>query len=578
VLGNKAAVPAAASAPTPAIGGAAQRWTVKPDRLSGSMELKIDPKASIEVPARGEVMYPSTPSKFVVVGENRQPNDVRELWNLQTMKREGAIQGKLDHSQKIAISPDGQYLAGRMTITRNAGVEVWSLQTGKLVRQIDTHTGPIQVELLDFAGPGQLLVGKYGQKGKHFQIWDITTGQLASEIPGPSFFHPDTPALSPGRQFLVVATLQDELLFYDLKAGSLAGKVTTPKGAKGGSLLCQGLQFSPDGSELAGLFSSGAESRLVAWNMASGEVAVDHGFGGDVKHIANRGHSYRGPAIEWLPDGSAWLLHGHGIIDRQSGRLVWLLRTPADDFSPGPRKMIDNDHALVTSGPQQSRSLVVVALPWAKIDAALKALESETPAHVRPGQSVSLKVEVGKVRFGTPADAKTSLEKALGERFEADGIHVADGQSLVLHLKYNEAEGERLEEMANKKGTGPGSALPPLPGLGNAVPTGRSVQATRATCELTLKADGNAKPLWSNQLDLDPKSLMIQGDATDSAARDAMFGMLTFQLLQQPIPYFLPKDDSVATLPGITELPGQTKSARPTNKATPKSTTRGKNG
>ena len=119
--------PSSSSVPTPAAAVAAARWGVKPDPLPISVELKIDPKASIAVPAGGEILFPSTASAFVVVGKNSQPTDVRELWNLQTMKREGAIQGKLDHSLKIVISPDGRYLAGRMTITRNAGVEIWSL-------------------------------------------------------------------------------------------------------------------------------------------------------------------------------------------------------------------------------------------------------------------------------------------------------------------------------------------------------------------------------------------------------------------------------------------------------------------
>jgi hypothetical protein len=250
-----------------------------------------------------------------------------------------------------------------------------------------------------------------------------------------------------------------------------------------------------------------------------------------------------------------------------------MIRSADDDIYPGPRRILDNDRVAVLSGGSGARQLQIVKLPWPKIDAALKALSSDVPAHVKPGQTVTLQIEVGAVRSGTPEQAKVELLKTVTERLEADGIKVADGQPVVISLRYSEEAGATLNEVA---GGGPGAPPGPGPGPFGGVATGKTVQGTKAFCDVAYKIAGSNTPFWFNRIDLDPRHIIVRGEASAAKAREATFGMLKSQLIQQPIPYFVPKDSTLATLPGVTQLAAASATAPArTSKATPKPTRRG---
>ncbi len=211
----------------------------------------------------------------------------------------------------------------------------------------------------------------------------------------------------------------------------------------------------------------------------------------------------------------------------------------------------------------RSHWIEVVALPWPKVDASLKAIASKAPAHVRPGQPVTVKVDVDAVRFGNAEEVRKALTQTLTERLAAEGIPVANGQSVVLHARYGEAAGKTLNEM---QGGGP------LPGFGG-TPTGRTVQATKAGCEIAWEVPGLGS-VWSDRIDFDPSNLMVRGEATDAKAREAAFGALRHSLNGLAIPYFIPKGGGLATLPGVTVISSD--AAPPTaNRASVKKTTRG---
>ena len=359
------------------------------------------------------------------------------------------------------------------------------------------------------------------------------------------------------------------VLLYDLITGQKVADLDSA------AQHCRGLCFTPDGSELAGLFFDNRHTKVLSWTMADRKQVVSHSLVGDYKHVLKGAFSYKGPAIDVLPDGSAFLLYGHGIVDRASGRLVWMIEDSPADFNPVPRRLLDNDHVTVAAGSSQGeRRLAVLRLPWAKIDASLKALAAGAEAHVKPGQSVSLHVEVAAVRAGSPDETKADLVKALTERLEGDGFKVADGQPVTLSVRYNEEAGATLNEMASQGGRGPGGS-PAAGPFGNTVATGKTIQGTKAFCEASLQLAGSKEPLWSTRIESDPHHLIVHQDASDAAARSATYGMMKTNLTQQLMPYFVPKDDSLASLPGTTVLKGKAESA-PQNRATPKPTRRGK--
>jgi hypothetical protein len=254
--------------------------------------------------------------------------------------------------------------------------------------------------------------------------------------------------------------------------------------------------------------------------------------------------------LEWFPDGRVYLLYGHELVDRNSGRLVWLVLNAADDFSSLPRCVLSADRVLVATsqGFGRAQPMQVLKLPWTTIEASLKAMSGNEEAIVRPGQAVSLQVQVGAVRAGTPEQTQGDLIKILTERLAADGIRVADGQTTVLTLNYEETTGVLLNEVVGGR---PGPR-------GGGVATGRTVQGTRGICHLEYTGRGG-EVFWANLLDLDLKTVVGVKQPSEVAARDATFAVLTRQLRQQPLPYFVPKDPKLVALPGSTQLPSARK-------------------
>jgi|GEM_PF-3227851 len=533
----------------------------------------------VNVPAGGELLYAAAPSAYAAVGHKADGKGTCQVWDLIAKKQVGKplaalpAAGTSPSGRVFALSRDGKHLAVSVLVGKNPGVSVWSVESGQELRKFEVNATPIFLDVMLFAGPGQIVTSKQTNQGKLFQVWDVTTGQAVREFKGPGAFEAESAAVSPDGKRLAVFS-DKRAIVYDLASGTETAQLDCPP-PPFSIIHCRGLQFTPDGTELGGVFYNNRETHVLSWTIADKQRVVEHLIPGDVKHTAKGAFNYKGPGFEWLPDGSACLLYGHAIIDRASGRLAWIIRPADEDIYPPARRVLDNDHVAVALGPfNGTKKISVLKLPWAQIDGSLKALAENTEAHVRPGLSVTLEVEVGQVRQGTPDQAKADLIAALTERLEADGITVAAGQQTVLSVKYSEREGVTLHEMQSQGGPG---GVPGLPGPGgNAVATGRTVQGTRALCDIAFKIAGRTTPFWANHIDMDPKTIIVREQASDAAARSATFRMVKGALTQQPIPYFVPKDPNLAALPGTTQLPASTPPAQPANRATVKPTTRGK--
>jgi hypothetical protein len=553
----------AKGAATPKGATRAGAWSVMADPPAEPIAIPVDPGYEIAVPMGQGVLYPGTPSNFVALGQNTKESDVRQVFDLRTKAVVGEIQGKFDIAREAKLSPDGELLmtAGKPGPKSVPTVDLYSFKTGGLVRSFVASPGAAFIGLLGFAKGNQPVTAQFIANGT-ISVWDPETGTLVRQLAGPATFTVETTAISPGGRYLALISNDPSLVVFDLTTGKKVGEKSIPK-AGASYQNPEGLSFSPDGTELAALFTAGTDTKLYAWDVAKGTVVVDHTLKGNVKLNVKGAQSYKGRALEWLPDGSAWLVCGHTMVDRAGGRAVWIFRDGEGDFYPEPRILIDNDRMLTVAGPTNDRRLEVVALPWKQVDKALKAIEAKTTAYVRPGQPVSLKIDIGEVRFGAADQTRAGITKTLVDRLAAEGIPVAEGQPAVLHITYGEAASAVLREM---KSNGP------LPGFGG-TPTGRTVQATKALCSISWELAGQRTPIWAERLDFDPTNLMVQGEATDAKARDAAFGALKYNLAGVPLPYFIPKFSSLSTLPGVTTL--STAKATAGNKATAKPTRRG---
>ena len=352
------------------------------DDLDASLwKLKVDPPGtptaapatkefSIPFPANfgggGEALYPSTPSPFVAIGKNVFDNDARQVWDLSTKKMVGTIRGQIGLDDKtLALSGDGAYLAGKQTFRKS--VEVRATKNGKMVQSFDVDS-PF-VDFVDFAGRDRVVFGRL--QDKKLQVFDIKSGDKVCDVSLAKEAEKDASALSPGRGYLALASWNDGTLrVYDLADGQLVGEAPTPK-RKGQNVRCFGLGFSPDGSELAGLFEYFGEHQVVCWSVADGKMIADINLGKEVQ----RPTFYASKGIEWFPDKSALLVLGYAIVDRSSGKMVWTLPFDKQDRKVSPRRFLDNEHALVvTSRP--SMALRTDVVPRDKIAGAVAIVRS----------------------------------------------------------------------------------------------------------------------------------------------------------------------------------------------------------
>jgi len=343
--------------------------------------LKVDPPASppaaptvkdfaVPFPGNfgggGEIVYPSTPSRFVVIGKNFFDNDVRQVWDLAARKQVGQFRGKLGlDDRSVALSGDGAYLAGKTT--HRPSVEVRQTRNGRVAQSFDTDS-PF-VDFVDFAAGDRVVFGRL--QDRKLQVCDIKSGDKVCDLALVKEADREAVAFSPGAKYLAVASWGDGTLrVYDLATGKVVGEAPTPK-KNGQNVRCFGLAFAPDGSELAGLFEYFGQHRVVCWNAADGKMAADFDLGKEI----TRPTFYKDRGIDWFPDRSAWLVLGHAVVDREAGKKVWVIPFDNQNFKVSPRRFLDNEHAMiVTFAP--SMNLRTAVVPRDKIAGAAKIVRS----------------------------------------------------------------------------------------------------------------------------------------------------------------------------------------------------------
>jgi hypothetical protein len=325
-------------------------WRVKADPPAALVRLPDDFKKEFTAPgANTEAVFPTaTGSPFVAVGDNSDDKDERQVWDLRTGQMTGKVGGRKYSAERPVLSPDGAHLAV-LPFGEKEIVDVTPLATGKPVR-IDT--GGLPTDVVDFAGPGKLLVAGKRDGKAHLRVWDATTGKREKEFDGPPLGTPptltrDMVAVSPTGAWLAVVT-PDNLWLWDMKTGAAAGQHALPWNGANWLFPCRGLSFSPDGSELAALFQVNGKSRLVCWNLASGGSIFDVTFPAlrlwDGAELA-----YKGQVLGWVGNRRGWLLYGQMFIDRNAdkgGPVPAGLMAADQPF----RRMVGPDHIATLPG------------------------------------------------------------------------------------------------------------------------------------------------------------------------------------------------------------------------------------
>ena len=244
----------------------------------------------------------------------------------------------------MALSGDGAYLAGK-TSHRNT-VEVRGTKNGRVVQSFDTD-GPF-TDYVRFAGSDNLIYGNLG-KGR-LQVSAVKSGDKVCDLRIGERPEPTGTAVSPGGRLpcrRVGGGCQTRTSRHQ-DGGRWSARPARPA-TKNFICKCVGLNFSGDGAEIAGLFESFSDYQIVVWSAATGKMLDQFDLAKTVKQPT----FYKDNGLEWFPDRSAWLVLGHAVVDRQSGKKVWNLPYDDKDLKVSPRHFLDNDHAVVVSFGQR---------------------------------------------------------------------------------------------------------------------------------------------------------------------------------------------------------------------------------
>ena len=137
-------------------------------------------------------------------------------------------------------------------------------------------------------------------------------------------------------------------------------------------LNCKGMAFSPDGTELAGIFDSFG-LHLLCWDVATGRLT--HQFKYDDKSGIKMPPGFDGIALDWLADRAGWLLFGSVVVDHQSGQKTFTIPSDTPGADKGPRKVVGKNLVLITLGEPQKRVVRGYSLPTETIARAAKLIE-----------------------------------------------------------------------------------------------------------------------------------------------------------------------------------------------------------
>jgi WD40 repeat protein len=178
--------------------------------------LKVEPQGSFDT-----FCHAFTPDGTVFI--QARPDDIT-FWDVQT----GKVIRRIDTKKKdewpgaAAVSPDGELLAVHIAYGR---VDLWEVKTGRFVRKFAEQwndVGPV------FTPDGKHIIT--GQQWGQIEFWEVATGKLARTLSGPAEEHPTSIAVSPDGKTLASGGSDHAIHLWDLTSGKKLMPVTTSLG------------------------------------------------------------------------------------------------------------------------------------------------------------------------------------------------------------------------------------------------------------------------------------------------------------------------------------------------------------
>jgi hypothetical protein len=525
-------------------------WGTGGDGAANDSDWREAGVAQVQLKGNTPLTFAPTTRPVAVVGD--------EFWDLVAgrpiMKLRGAT---YDTRALRALSGDGTLFATVLPRDPNAAgdqpaqIGVWLTTTGHQVSRVRLNNSIVKLLCVT---PRVLLACSWFEAGGLVETWDPITGRPLRRFKTQARIHEDNSAASPDGRF--VAAVNDGVIILDVASGRQVARLKSPKkvrdpyddfvvnpkpvaaapapaeppakatpkpragaSAKANnappalpkanvvsplSWSASGLCFSPDGKELAGLFTFVTAARIIVWDV-KGNVLQE-------AWVPDGSFAMEGPALEWVPDRSGLLVYGRYLFSRSVGRVVWEIQPPDNDHR---FHFLEKNWLMLADGARSNSTLAGVRVPWDRINKSLEAMSlPKTAAHVRPGVAVALKVEVGQLHSMDKQQMTEVLTRGFSAHFTRGGLRIDDTGRCVLRCTYEETV------------------------------TDQRIIA-RVTFQLT--APKEKEPVWQTERN---NMFIRAADAKPEEPYGQLHSLMEGEE-QVLVPYFVPADKSLSPLPLI---------------------------
>ena len=342
-------------------------WKVQVDPLEVAMKDEATKKFNVKTVdgylSEHFVVYPETPSPFVIIGENGSGKESREVWNLVTGAKGGILKGQTITGNNLALSPDGKYFAS-FGFNGGGAVDVYDIPGKKSLGVLTLDAKKFNVAGLALPSSKRLVA--VSNVNTSIITWKLPSGDVEHQITLTDKAQPDPRrAFSPGGRYLAVVGdfLKKSVEIYDLDAGEKSGVIEFME-ANGLAGDLMGMAFSHDGQEFALAFNqsySNDPERIVIWKVADGSIAADFSLpdpGQREREVLTSKTS-----LQWFPDGKRLLMNGRYVIDRDAQSVVFALAKPSLDFhSLRTRHVITDTMVATWEGNKQTAAVAPLAI------------------------------------------------------------------------------------------------------------------------------------------------------------------------------------------------------------------------
>ncbi len=158
-------------------------WKVQVDPLQAAMKDEATKKFNVKTVdgylSEHFVVYPETPSPFVIIGENGSGKESREVWNLVTGAKGGILKGQTITGNNLALSPDGKYFAS-FGFNGGGGVDVYDIPGKKSLGVLTLDAKKFNVAGLALPSSKRLVA--VSNVNTSIITWKLPSGDVEHQI------------------------------------------------------------------------------------------------------------------------------------------------------------------------------------------------------------------------------------------------------------------------------------------------------------------------------------------------------------------------------------------------------------